>query len=282
MRILTGALILVAVGCTAERPVGHFVDAGAEAGTIDGQTPESAPTVDAARFTTIDPGLALPSDEECQARIRASGWEPRPSNNEYNQRRPTAAQLAQLVPWDSNLGFDARAVALGRRVSGQASGSTDDILRWAACKWGFDEDWVRAEVTRISDWRQDTVGDWTSTATDCPPEAPTRTGRSTTECPESYGLYQLMWHYYRDSWPMLRDDTAFHVDFALGLRRVCFEGWASYLAEHAPADKPYVSGDALGCGGADFSGTWYDTDARDYVSDIKQLMSDRPWSLPGF
>jgi hypothetical protein len=141
---------------------------------------------------------------------------------------------------------------------------------------------VRAEVTALSDWRQETVGTWTTTLDDCPPGAPTRSGRGSTECPETYGLYQIMWHWVPDTWPMVRDDTAFHVDLALGLRRVCFEGWATYLAENAPAGTPYVAGDAWGCGGADFSGNWYDRAAQTHITAIKQLVNEHPWTLADF
>jgi len=32
-------------------------------------------------------------------------------------------------------------------VDGQYTGTTDMIFRWAACKWGIDEDVVRAQAT---------------------------------------------------------------------------------------------------------------------------------------
>ncbi len=40
------------------------------------------------------------------------------------------------------------------RVDGDYRGSTDMILRWAACKWGIDEDVVRAQAWTQSKWIQ--------------------------------------------------------------------------------------------------------------------------------
>ena len=45
------------------------------------------------------------------------------------------------------------------RVDGNFTGTTDEILQWGACKWGFDEDLVRAVAVVESWWRQSTVGD---------------------------------------------------------------------------------------------------------------------------
>ena len=45
------------------------------------------------------------------------------------------------------------------RVTGNFTGTTDEIIQWAACKWGIDEDIVRAQTAMESWWHQSTVGD---------------------------------------------------------------------------------------------------------------------------
>jgi sugar lactone lactonase YvrE len=37
-------------------------------------------------------------------------------------------------------------------VTGNYTGSTQEIIRWAACKWGVDEDWAYAETDEESGW----------------------------------------------------------------------------------------------------------------------------------
>ena len=45
------------------------------------------------------------------------------------------------------------------RVDGDFAGTTDEIIQWAACKWGIDEDIVRAQVIKESCWYQSATGD---------------------------------------------------------------------------------------------------------------------------
>ena len=45
------------------------------------------------------------------------------------------------------------------RVTGNFTGTTDEIIQWAACKWGFDEDLIRAQTAKESWWFQSSVGD---------------------------------------------------------------------------------------------------------------------------
>ena len=45
------------------------------------------------------------------------------------------------------------------RVDGDFSGTTDEIIQWAACKWGIDENIARAQVIKESYWYQSANGD---------------------------------------------------------------------------------------------------------------------------
>jgi autotransporter family porin len=53
------------------------------------------------------------------------------------------------------------------RINGGFTGTTGEILRWAACKWGIDQGIVFAQAAVESWWRQTTLGDWESSG--CPP-----------------------------------------------------------------------------------------------------------------
>jgi hypothetical protein len=60
---------------------------------------------------------------------------------------PNAAQLAAYAA--NGYTFHYRdSYAQYQRVDGQYTGSTDMIMRWAACKYGIDEDVVRAQGCR--------------------------------------------------------------------------------------------------------------------------------------
>jgi hypothetical protein len=236
----------------------------------------------ASTFKTLPAGTPLPDEATCAARLVRSPWEPRPANTVANHRPATAAELAQLEAWNDVMAFDARALAFQARVNGAFLGTTDEILQWAACKWGFDVDHVRAEAAASSGWTQGQHTDWIAATGDCPPDADTRPGASGPECATTYGILQITWRYNKSAWPEFRDSTPFHVDYAFGLRRVCLEGWDLSQAARAPAGIPYAADDEWGCMGAYFSGQWHDPSAEGYISRVKGQLAGRSWTQPDF
>ena len=61
------------------------------------------------------------------------------------------------------------------RINGDFTGTTAEILRWAACKWGIDQDIVFAQAAVESWWRQATLGDWDDATAARPGTAPAST-----------------------------------------------------------------------------------------------------------
>jgi autotransporter family porin len=233
-------------------------------------------------FTLLPAGSTLPDEATCAARVRRSGFEPRPDNTTANQTVPTAAQLAGLERWNSDDGFDNRALGFEARVTGAFTGTTDELLQWVACKWGFDEDHLRAEAVVSSNWTQGRTTDFTTNTSLCPPDAATRATDGGVECAQTYGIFQIVWQYHKQAWPMFRDSTPGHLDYIFGLRRVCFEGWDMGQAARAPAGIPYGPNDEWGCVGAHFSGEWYDKGANVYISAVQGQIAERAWTKPGF
>jgi autotransporter family porin len=257
--------LLAAAGCTID----------ARVATVN---PDGGPL-----FPTVRAGAPLTDEATCAERVRAAPGEPRPANQTPNHRVTTAAEVAQLDPWDSAHGYDNKALALQQRITGNFTGTTDEILQWAACKWGFDEDLVRAEAVHSSGWRQTVATDWTeATSSDCPPGAATRDNNGTEECAQTYGLFQVLWKYHKSAWPMYRDSSAFHVDLVFAMRRVCFEGWDLSQASRATAGKDYEADDLWGCIGAHFSGGWYDEGANWYISGVQGQLAAALWTKPEF
>ena len=104
-------------------------------------------------FMALTPGSALPSDAVCAARVRQKSENKR-VNAVYN-----ATTGHQRLGDDLFSGSDPRAnTEIAVRVTGNFSGTTDMILQWAACKWGIDEDIVRAQAAVESWWRQSAKG----------------------------------------------------------------------------------------------------------------------------
>jgi hypothetical protein len=196
-----------------------------------------------------------------------------------NHRVPTAQQIAQLTLWGPDIGVDPRADELRKQITGDFAGTTDEILQWVACKWGINEDIVRAEAVTESYWHQNQLGDWTTDRSLCPPGTWDGSG-----CYQSYGILQLKFYYFQSAWPMSRDDTAFNAEYVYGVIRNCYEGWTTYLYDRVPvAGYPrYHAGDLWGCIGRWYSGGWYDQDAITYINKVKEHLANKDWSQPGF
>lgn len=231
------------------------------------------------RFITLPPGAILPGESPCAARVRRSSWEPRSDNTTANQRVPTPQQVAQLASWGPDDGVDEKADSLRKEITGNFTGTTDEILQWVACKWGIDEDIVRAEAIVESTWHQNYLGDWTTDQSVCPPE--TWNGQG---CYQSYGILQLKFYYFQSTWPMSRDDTAFSAEYVYAVIRTCYEGWTTYLFDRVPAPgyPRYHAGDIWGCLGRWFSGGWYDQGAIDYINQVKTQLAEKDWLMAGF
>jgi hypothetical protein len=262
------AAAVVATGCTVDARVATVTDDG-------GAVPPS-------QFHTLGVGAPLLDEATCAERLRRMPAEPRPTNVAANHHAPTPAEVARLAPWDATNAYADAALALEARITGDFTGTTDEILQWAACKWGFDEDVVRAEALESTSWRQGVQTDWTATPTLCPADAATRPFDGGVECAQTYGMFQVVWQYHQTAWPMYRDSTAFHVDLVFGLRRACFEGYDLSQASRAPAGRAYAAGDEWGCLGAHFSGAWYDDGAKTYIQHVRERLAARAWTRPDF
>jgi hypothetical protein len=177
------------------------------------------------------------------------------------------------------MGLDLRADALRKQITGNFTGTTDEIIEWVACKWGIDEDIVRAEVVKESNWHQSQVGDWTTNRNFCPPGTWNGNG-----CFQSYGILQVEYFYFQSAWPMSRDDTAFNAEYAYGIIRACYEGWTTYLSQGKPVVgyPRYHTGDIWGCLGRWYSGWWYTQSAINYITSVKNYLVHRDWLQPGF
>lgn len=206
--------------------------------TLVAWTDEEAPPA-GGRFLTLPPGSVLPSDEECAQRVQRNVWEPRPQNARANASPP--ADTSPAGTWGS-----PGADALQQRVTGTFTGTTDEILQWASCKWGFDTELTRAQASQESEWVQSARGDGGI----------------------SYGLMQIKSTVWTGTAPRSITSSAWNVDWSLGLRRACYEGWIFGRV---------ARGQQWGCVGAHFSGLWQDPLSRSYQERVRSRLADRPW-----
>jgi len=228
-----------------------------------------------AYFHTLPPGAALPSGAQCARWVRARPIaESKRMNRAYNQAmgQPVGPGfLAGDAPQADQL--------IAPRINGGFTGATGEILRWAACKWGIDQDIVFAQAAVESWWRQTTLGDWESSG--CPPGHGPGVDGKPGLCPQSWGILQNRYPYEKGSWPGIATSTAMNADTAYAIWRSCFDGYEAWLntVEHVGT---YQAGDAWGCVGRWFAGRWRTAPARQYIGTVKQYLHERIWLQPDF
>jgi len=233
-------------------------------------------------FPTLPPHASLPSGAQCTAAVLSSAPAPelRVQNAAANRTTPTPEQLAKFHAFPVKGSFVPPSDFA--RVDGEFTGTTDQILRWGACKWGVDENVVRAQAAAESHWLQSTVGDSTSDFSLCPPGSGYPGAWDGGHCMQSYGIMQMKYKSF-GGWPLSKDSTAFNVDFRLAYQRACMNGDISYLPQEIPAlgYPRYPNGDTdemlWGCMGDWFSGDWYDSGALKYIAEVKSLLVREGW-----
>ena len=243
------------------------------------KAPTSPPRTAAApaRFATLRPGAALPSGSQCAAWVRAR---PYPENKGANRTHNQAQ--GHGISADLFSGDDARArTRIAPRVDGAFTGTTGQILRWVACKWGIDEDYVKAQAAIESWWQQNTKGDWGTDAAACPPGHGLGADGRPGECPQSFGVLQTRYPYMQSGWPGIGRSTAMSADLAYAIWRACFEGYEGWL-NTVERGRDYAAGDAWGCMGRWFSGRWYTQPANDYLARLRDYHDRRIWETPDF
>jgi autotransporter family porin len=279
-----------AAGVDASTP-GPSGDAGASVGATPSATASSgapsghpsasrvAPAGGAApaRFATLGPGAALPSGAQCATWVRAKPY----AENKGANRRANQV-TGHTIGTSFFSGDDARAnTRIAPRVDGQFTGTTGQILRWAACKWGVDEDLVFAQAAIESWWQQATMGDWTGDASRCAPGRGLGVDGRAGQCPESFGILQNRYPYEKAAWPGVANSTAMNADLAYAIWRVCFEGYEGWL-NTVERGQAYAAGDAWGCVGRWFSGRWHVAAGDQYIGRVRSYLDQRVWQTANF
>ncbi len=235
------------------------------------------PVSDPVYFHTLPPGATLPSGASCARMVQAS---PSPENRPANE--PFNATVGQEVgPGLFPAGDSPQVHTLAYRVDGDFTGTTEDILRWAACKWGIDQDIVFAQAAVESWWNQTQLGDWRSAAGFCAPgHGLSADGRSGL-CPASYGILQTKYIYEKLAWPAIRASTAMNVDVTYAIWRSCYDGYEVWLNDQ-PRGEQYHAGDVWGCIGRWSSGSWYTPEANQYIARVRAYLREQVWTKQDF
>ncbi len=280
-RALAAVLAIVFVaGCSGPaHPLGRPTGAAAERRLSLGPPPSAQ-----GYFTLRPVGsyAALPDDAAAAAKVHLSGWEPRPGNARYNHTLPAGLALRPVRV--ASLAYDPRWNRyILRRVTGNYTGTTDEIFQWAAAKWGVPDNLIRSIAYMETTWHQPHYGDFVNDEADCP------RGLRQLPCPVTFGIVGTKSTSWPGIFPWNRDSTAAAVDVLGAWLRGCYEGWVWWLRDHGNRSHGvYHAGDIWGCVGAWFSGDWHDgsvasqAGGQNYIHSTRRWYAARPWLRPGF
>jgi hypothetical protein len=233
-------------------------------------------------YSVLPAGSKLPADEACAKGASDDTLEVVPQNAPENDFMPRASDLATFKSAASK-GEGGAPGSYLTRVDGQFTGTTDAILKWASCKWGFDENVTRATAVNETHWRQTEIGDvgnGTSLgilqikSSDYPSTCESVASSQNTADVTNPDCYSYL-------------STAFAADYKLAQQRACFEGQIDYLASETPPSgyPAYPNGSPeemmWGCVGWWYSGHWFDSGALNYISQVQGYLSAQTWLQPG-
>lgn len=189
------------------------------------------------------------SDARAARLVHRSGFEPQAANAPATHRTPSAAELAAFRS-ESDM-------PNARYVTGHFTGTTDEVIQWAARKWGLAPDLLRAVATQESWWRMSTVGD---------------NG-------DSFGLFQMR-RPYHCCLPFMAQDAAFNADYYGAILRSFYDGKQTWL-NTVDRGKRYRPGDVWGSVGAWFSGRWY-VNVDQYLGKVRAALREKTWRTANF
>jgi hypothetical protein len=203
---------------------------------------------------------------------------------------PSASQLRDFVRSTTS---DGRTVVqfnpYFRYVDGRdglSRPSTDDLIQWAAHKWGIPEDWLRAEYVRESYWNAFHLGDGTTVNADWyrryPPQARVPHG---TKVYQSMGIAQIKWipdgSVGPGSEPLRWESTAFNIDYQAAMVRFYYDNPRG--ARSSWGDRTYAPCQPWNSVGGWFEPyPWNNRGQENYVAEVRQDLSDRSWATGSF
>lgn len=221
------------------------------------------------------------SDAEAAARVVPRA-EQRSENTQANDFVPSNAELQAFHEAEKGTGWIYSAYVTGR--PGLSKPSTDELIQWAAAKWGIPVEWLRALCYGESGWNQAHVTDARKVSKEWyglyPPQAQIA-GSNEEEVYESMGITSLKWMPEGDqppgTEPLRWKSTAFNLDFLGSQLRYYYNGLATWIK------GGYRAGEAWSSVASWFEPTpWRGKEQTWYVNYLKRILGEKPWLSPNF
>jgi hypothetical protein len=164
--------------------------------------------------------------------------------------------------------------------------STDDLIQWAAHKWGIPEDWLRAEYVQESYWNDFQLGDEAAVSSRWYYFYPLQARvPHTSSVYQSLGITQVKWlpdgSVGAGSEPLRWRSTAFDVDYQAAMVRFYYDNPKGARASWG--DSTYVP-----CQPWESIGGWFEpypwgnSGQQKYIGEVRQYLADRDWTASSF
>jgi hypothetical protein len=207
--------------------------------------------------------------------------ETRLENVPANNYRPSDGELAAFFgSSDPNGVTPARYNPLVRYVTGRPglrNPSTDDLIQWAAHKWGIPEDLVRAQMVTESSWRQSALGDRATVSPDWYAQYPAQAQvTGTSDVYQSMGISQVKWlpdnSLHTGTEPLRWKSVAFNLDFYGATVRYYYDGLCTWCT------LGYGAGQEWNSVGAWFNPQpWLNGGQLSYIQQVMDNLASRTW-----
>ncbi|HYF28239.1 MAG TPA: hypothetical protein VD931_21020 [Baekduia sp.] len=237
------------------------------------------------RITTWRPVGSLPLSDAAAAAKVGPQAERRAGNATPNGFCPAQPQLDAFYAakdwWGQSLANPGSTFNVLRKyVTGRFTGTTDEIISWAAWKWGIPEDWLRAQYVNESWWRHETLGDRATVSDPLMYPSQARIA-GTSDVYESMGLTQVKWRpdgsMHTGTEPLRWQSTAFNVDYQASVVRYYYDD-PNGARSNWGNDPGYRSGDPwLSLGGWYSPSPWGNSGQLAYVDRVRQHLAARTW-----
>ena len=210
-----------------------------------------------------------------------------PAANEYV---PTAAQLRQYRHSRTSLGeplfqFNPYARYVDGR-DGMRHPSTDDLIQWAAHKWGISENWLRAEYVVESYWNQFNLGDDTKVSSGWYDLYPYQSRiPHSSNVDQSLGITQVRWapdgSFPPGTEPLRWESTAFNIDEQASTIRFYYDNPSG--ARYSWGDSSYAPCQKWPSLGGWFRPyPWGNAGQASYIKSVGADLNERAWTSSSF
>jgi hypothetical protein len=169
---------------------------------------------------------------------------------------------------------------------GMRSPSTDDLIQWAAHKWGIPEDWLRAEYVKESYWSQFQLGDETHVSARWYRMYPFQARiPHTLDVYGSLGITQVQWApdgaVGVGAEPLRWKSTAFNIDYQAATVRFYYDDPQG--TRSAWGDASYVPCQRWNSIGGWFRPyPWGNGDQQTYINAVRDILVHRVWVTADF